>query len=177
MLKTFSSNKVFEGFITKYEFTSKTLGGLTTQFNLFLPSTTTTTGSTTQFPYLVYLAGLTCDPDTAPFKSGLLRQCALHNLAVVFPDTSPRGAGIEGEETDWDFGTGAGFYLDATTSAYSKHYNMASMIVDELPKMLTQANLPLDHSRVSILGHSMGGRKFTSLLVRSHSLIVIHERN
>lgn len=78
-----------------------------------------------------------------PWKSGILRAAAAHSLAVVFPDTSPRGAQVEGEETDWDFGTGAGFYLDATADKYKKHYRMRSLVVEELPAVLKEAELPI----------------------------------
>lgn len=75
----------------------------------------------------------------------------------MYPDTSPRGLGIKGEDDDWDFGSGAGFYVDATKAPYDKGYRMYSYIVDELPKELYKEFKELDSSRVSITGHSMGG--------------------
>jgi hypothetical protein len=76
-------------------------------------------------------------------KGGLLGPAASEGIAILFPDTSPRGAGIEGEEDDWDFGTGASFYLDATKTEYAKHYNMVSFITKELPQVIEAAGLPI----------------------------------
>jgi S-formylglutathione hydrolase len=72
----------------------------------------------------------------------------------LFPDTSPRGAGIEGEDADWDFGTGAGFYLNATNPKWAKHYNMYTHVVMELPMVIEANGLPIDWNRKSIFGHS-----------------------
>lgn len=77
-------------------------------------------------------------------------------MVLILPDTSPRGAGIEGEDDSWDFGTGAGFYLDATQEKWSKHYNMYSYVVEELYELVL-ANFPVDQNKISIMGHSMGG--------------------
>ncbi|KAL8277820.1 hypothetical protein RQP46_009803 [Phenoliferia psychrophenolica] len=158
-----SQNKTFEGTLTKYKFTSTSLGGLDTQFNVFLPKESTSA----KVPVLYYLAGLTCNEDTGPWKGGFIRDAAAEGIALVFPDTSPRGAGIEGEDADWDFGTGAGFYLDATSEAYSKHYNMYTLITSELPSVLAASTLPLDLSRSSIFGHSMGGHGALTIYLRS----------
>jgi len=76
-------------------------------------------------------------------KGGFFGVAASQNIAILFPDTSPRGAGVPGEDDDWDFGTGAGFYLDATKPAYSKHYNMATYITVELPHVLEAAGIPI----------------------------------
>lgn len=143
---------------------SSSLGGLSTQLNIFLPA------SPSPAPALFYLAGLTCTEDTAsvsstspsfprfqshptdvsfprssssPWKSGILRAAAAHNLAVIFPDTSPRGAGAPGEDDSWDFGTGAGFYLDATADGFKEHYNMESLVTREIPAVLKEAGLPI----------------------------------
>ncbi len=86
---------------------------------------------------------------------------------IRFPDTSPRGANVDGENDDWDFGTGAGFYLDATAEPYSVHYNMRSLIVDELPQVIQAAGLPIDWSRKSICGHSMGGHGALTIYLQS----------
>jgi len=88
-------------------------------------------------------------------------------VAVICPDTSPRGAGIEGEEEEGDLGTGAGFYLNATDEKWKKHYNMYDLIVKEIPKVLKEADLGLDWSRVSIMGHSMGGHGALSLYLKN----------
>lgn len=76
-------------------------------------------------------------------KGSFFGAAASQGIAIVFPDTSPRGAGIEGEDDSWDFGTGAGFYLDATNPKYSKHYNMATFVRDELPKVIEAGGLPI----------------------------------
>jgi len=120
-LQQLAKNAVFGGTLTKYKVDhAHTLGGLAAQFNVFLPAE----ASQVKVPVLYYLAGLTCNEDTGAQKGGFIRDAAAEGLALVFPDTSPRGAGIDGEETDWDFGTGAGFYLDATADKFKKHYNM-----------------------------------------------------
>ena len=76
-------------------------------------------------------------------KGGLFGPAAEEGIAILFPDTSPRGAGIKGEDDDWDFGTGAGFYLDATNPKYSKHYNMYTHVTVELPQVIRDAALPV----------------------------------
>lgn len=108
-------------------------------------------------PVLIYLSGLTCTPDNASEKSFVQYFAAKYGFAVVFPDTSPRGAGIAGEDDSWDLGTGAGFYVDATQSPWSENYRMYSYIHQELPRVLSHAFPVLDFETVSIMGHSMGG--------------------
>lgn len=107
-------------------------------------------------PALYYLAGLECTEETFLTKAGAQRLAAELGLVLVAPDTSPRGAGIPGEDADWDFGTGAGFYLDATAEPWSRHYRMASYVNRELPA-LVEAHLPVAPGLRGIMGHSMGG--------------------
>ena len=107
-------------------------------------------------PVLWWLSGLTCTHENFVTKAGAQRFAAQHGLMLVVPDTSPRGAGIETEDDHWDFGTGAGFYVDATQSPWSGHYNMYSYIVDELSELI-HANFPTIREKESIFGHSMGG--------------------
>ncbi|KAI0271433.1 carbohydrate esterase family 1 protein [Gloeopeniophorella convolvens] len=152
-LEKVSSNKAFGGELIKYKYKSAALGGLDANFNLFLPGNS----AATKVPVLLYLAGLTCTEDNGAQKGAFLGAAAKEGIALLFPDTSPRGAGIEGEDDDWDFGTGAGFYLNATNPKYSRHYNMRTHITLELPEVLEAAGLPLDFTRQSIFGHSMGG--------------------
>ncbi|KAI5454273.1 hypothetical protein NCC49_004333 [Naganishia albida] len=163
-LKQESRNKTFEGTLTKYSFPSRALGGLTAKLNVFLPPSASPTN---KVPVLYYLAGLTCTEDTGAQKGAFLGEAARQGVAVVFPDTSPRGAGVEGEEKDWDFGTGAGFYLTATSEAYKKHYNMYEHIVNEIPEILEKADIGIDRSRVSVFGHSMGGHGALSLYLKN----------
>jgi len=107
-------------------------------------------------PVLYYLAGLTCTEETATIKAGAQRLAAERGLILVMPDTSPRGTHIEGATGDWEFGEGAGFYVDATQAPWSAHFRMYSYIVDELPALIA-TNFPVDAARSSIFGHSMGG--------------------
>ena len=137
------------------------MGGLEARFGGFLPEGAT---AAAPCPALYALAGLTCDEQTFVTKSGVLRHAAAHRLAMVFPDTSPRGAGIPGEEADWDFGTGAGFYLDATQAPWSAHYRMDHHVAAELPA-LVEATFPVG-TRRGITGHSMGGHGALTLALR-----------
>jgi len=107
-------------------------------------------------PALYYLAGLTCTEETFAIKAGAQRLAADHGLALVACDTSPRGANLPGEDDSWDFGTGAGFYLDATAEPWARHYRMGSYINQELPALI-ETNFPVLAERKGIFGHSMGG--------------------
>ncbi|MCW8807503.1 MAG: S-formylglutathione hydrolase [Rhodanobacter sp.] len=107
-------------------------------------------------PVLYYLAGLTCTEETAAIKAGAQRLAAEFGLVLVMPDTSPRDTGIEGATGDWEFGEGAGFYVDATQSPWSTRFRMHSYVVDELPALIAE-HFPVDPSRRGIFGHSMGG--------------------
>lgn len=89
-------------------------------------------------------------------KAGAQRYAAEHGLILVAPDTSPRNTGIPGEDQDWDFGTGAGFYVDATVEPWSQHYRMYSYVVEELPALIAE-HFPVESDRQGIFGHSMGG--------------------
>jgi S-formylglutathione hydrolase len=111
---------------------------------------------TAKVPVLFYLAGLTCTEETFMIKGGAPRLAAALGLMLVAPDTSPRGAGVPGEDDDWDFGTGAGFYLDAMQPPWSAHYRMYSYVTHELPALVAAA-FPADLDRQGIFGHSMGG--------------------
>ncbi len=107
-------------------------------------------------PALYYLAGLTCTEETFLTKAGAQRFAAEQGLILVAPDTSPRGLGIPGEDDDWDFGTGAGFYVDAVAEPWAKNYRMYSYVTRELPALI-EANFPALPGRRGIFGHSMGG--------------------
>jgi S-formylglutathione hydrolase len=106
---------------------------------------------------MFWLSGLTCTWENFSTKSGAFAHAAKHGIAIIAPDTSPRGAGVDGETASWDFGAGAGFYVDATTPGWKENYRMYTYVTIELPAVL-RSNLPaLDLSRQSIAGHSMGG--------------------
>ena len=107
-------------------------------------------------PALYYLAGLTCTEETFLIKAGAQRLAARHGLALIAPDTSPRGANLPGESESWDFGLGAGFYLDATEQPWAAHYRMASYVNDELPALI-EARFPVVSGLRGVFGHSMGG--------------------
>ncbi|MEO8809515.1 MAG: S-formylglutathione hydrolase [Rhodanobacter sp.] len=107
-------------------------------------------------PVLYFLAGLTCTEETATIKAGAQRLAAELGLVLVMPDTSPRDTGFEGATGDWEFGEGAGFYLDATQQPWSSRFNMHTYVADELPTLLA-AHFPIDGSRSALCGHSMGG--------------------
>jgi S-formylglutathione hydrolase len=107
-------------------------------------------------PVLYYLAGLTCTEETCMTKAGAQRIAAELGLMLVAPDTSPRKPRIPGDDADWDFGLGAGFYVDATEAPWSAHYRMYSYVTRELPQLVA-GQFPVDEERQGIFGHSMGG--------------------
>jgi S-formylglutathione hydrolase len=107
-------------------------------------------------PVLYYLAGLTCTEETFMTKAGAQRIAAELGLMLVAPDTSPRKPRIPGDDADWDFGLGAGFYVDATEAPWSAHYRMYSYVTRELPQLVA-GQFPVDEERQGIFGHSMGG--------------------
>jgi len=106
-------------------------------------------------PVLYWLSGLTCTDENFMMKAGAQRVAAELGIAIVCPDTSPRGTDFPGEHDDWDFGSGAGFYVNATQEPWSAHYNMYDYVVRELPALI-QENFPVTDKR-GISGHSMGG--------------------
>jgi len=116
-------------------------------------------------PVLLYLAGLTCNEETFAIKAGAQRVAAKLGLMLVSPDTSPRGVAIPDADKDWDFGMGAGFYLDATQEPWRAHWRMESWIVDELPQVLS-GHFPADVQRLGVCGHSMGGHGALTLALR-----------
>ena len=113
------------------------------------------------FPALWWLSGLTCnDQNFCQKATPAFAAAAKEGLALVIPDTSPRGAGVAGEDESWDFGTGAGFYLDATKAPFAENYNMYSYVASELPALLAghgDASWRISPALRSISGHSMGG--------------------
>ena len=141
--------------------------GLRMRFSVYLPPQALQPGA--QVPALLYLAGLTCTEETFMIKAGAQRLAAEHGLALIAPDTSPRGANCPGEADDWDFGVAAGFYLDATQAPWRTHYRMESWLIRELLPMLCR-ELPLDQDRLGIFGHSMGGHGALTLALRHPGL-------
>ena len=117
-------------------------------------------------PVLWYLSGLTCSHANVMEKGEYRRMAAELGIAVVCPDTSPRGDIVPDEADNWQFGSGAGFYLDATAAPYARHYQMYSYILGELPELVAE-NFAIDMSRQGIFGHSMGGHGALIMALRN----------
>jgi S-formylglutathione hydrolase len=123
-------------------------------FSIFLPPQAEEGGG---LPVVWYLSGLTCTHANVTEKGEYRAACAEHGLIFVAPDTSPRGPGVPtAPEGQWDFGLGAGFYVDATEEPWAQHYKMWTYVTDELPQLVA-AEFPVDTDRQAITGHSMGG--------------------
>ncbi|OCK74736.1 S-formylglutathione hydrol [Lepidopterella palustris CBS 459.81] len=136
--------------------------------NLYLPPQASKPGS--KVPVLFYLSGLTCTGDNCAEKGFFQHSASQKGIAIVYPDTSPRGLKIEGEDDAYDFGSGAGFYVNATKEPWTKGYNMYTYITEELPKALFSSFDELDSERVSITGHSMGGHGALTLFLKNPGL-------
>ncbi|HUH40064.1 MAG TPA: S-formylglutathione hydrolase [Castellaniella sp.] len=165
MLELLSAHRAFGGEQRFYRHTSDTIGQ-PMRFSVFVPPQAQ---GGRPLPTLFYLAGLTCTEETFPIKAGAQRLAAQLGLQLIAPDTSPRGAGVPGEDTDWDLGTGAGFYLDATQAPWSTAYRMESYIVRELTSLAVDA-LGADAGRLGVFGHSMGGHGALVLALRHPDL-------
>ncbi|MEO6291156.1 MAG: S-formylglutathione hydrolase [Burkholderiaceae bacterium] len=165
-LNTLSEHACFGGTQRFYEHASVEIG-LAMRFSVFLPPQ----AAQGPVPALLYLAGLTCNEETFMTKAGAQRIAAELGLALIAPDTSPRGAaleaieGAEGEKASWDFGIGAGFYLDATQAPWAQYWRMESYLIKELLPLVTQ-HLPIEGERLGIFGHSMGGHGALTLAQR-----------
>jgi S-formylglutathione hydrolase len=151
-LETLSTNKAFGGVQGVYKHASAVTGTDMT-FSVFVPDHAE--GAT--LPVVWYLSGLTCTHANVTEKGEFRRACAELGLIFVAPDTSPRGEGVPDDAAAaYDFGLGAGFYVDATVEPFAKNYRMWSYVTDELPGLIA-AEFPVDTDRQSIMGHSMGG--------------------
>jgi S-formylglutathione hydrolase len=160
-----SAHGCFGGVQFFYRHQSKEIG-LPMRFSGYLPPQAT---GGKICPAVIYLAGLTCNEETFMTKSGAQRVAAREGLILIAPDTSPRTAHLPGESDSWDFGVGAGFYVNATEKPWSKHYRMDSYIVDELRTLVIDF-LRLDAQRIGIMGHSMGGHGALVLALRNPGL-------
>jgi len=149
-MKTISENSCFGGVQGVYSHQSRACACEMT-FGLFLPEE----AQTGPVPVLWYLSGLTCTHENAMTKAGAQAWAADHGLAMVFPDTSPRGDDVADDEA-YDLGKGAGFYVDATQTPWAPHFKMWSYISDELPELVAET-FAVDLERQGITGHSMGG--------------------
>lgn len=132
------------------------------RFGLFLPQQ----AEAGPVPVLYWLSGLTCTEENFIVKAGAQRMATELGLAIVAPDTSPRGLGYPGEAESYDFGVGAGFYVDATQAPWSEGYRMYSYVSEELPA-LVNSQFPVDPRRAGIFGHSMGGHGALCIALRN----------
>lgn len=161
-MQLLSEHGCFGGVQRFYQFNSEQLG-LPAKFSVYLPPVAV--HQQQAVPVLLYLAGLTCTEETFMIKAGAQRLAAELGLALVCPDTSPRGANVPGEADSWDLGLGAGFYLDASQAPWSEHYRMQSYLHDELMPLLA-TELPIDLSKLGLFGHSMGGHGALTLALK-----------
>lgn len=160
-IELISDSRCFEGHQRTYRHQS-TSCGCPMQFAVYLPPA----ADKGPVPAVYWLSGLTCTEDNFSIKSGAQRYAAELGLALIIPDTSPRGLDIPGENEQMDIGTGAGFYVNATEAPWAPHYRMYDYVATELVEVVN-ANLPVDPNRKSISGHSMGG----------HGALVVGTRN
>lgn len=164
-ITTLEEHRAFGGVQGFYEHPSGTIG-LPMRFGVYRPPQAMAGHAV---PVLFYLAGLTCNEQTFAIKAGAQEHAARHGLMLVAPDTSPRNTGIEGADKDWDFGSGAGFYLDATRAPWDKHWRMESWITLELRELVLRAFGGMA-DRLGIFGHSMGGHGALTLALRHPQL-------
>lgn len=161
-MEQIAANKIFGGQQLQYQHRSEVLN-CDMQFSIFLPPQ----AQDKRVPLLYWLSGLTCTDQNFVTKAGAQKYATELGIAIVCPDTSPRGDGVPDDpDGAWDFGLGAGFYVDATRQPWSKNYRMYSYIVDELPE-LVNANFQVDSSRVSVSGHSMGGHGALTIALKN----------
>lgn len=164
-MKIIATQRVFEGELVRIEHASN-VNNCAMTTSVFLPPLAVNHVSTQPVPVLYWLSGLTCNDQNFAQKAGAFRAAADLNIAIVMPDTSPRGYGVADDpDGNYDFGLGAGFYVNATVPAFALNYQMYDYIVEELPKII-EGNFPVDQRR-AISGHSMGG----------HGALVIGLRN
>ncbi|MBS1302101.1 S-formylglutathione hydrolase [Loktanella sp. SALINAS62] len=157
-MQTLSENKCFGGTQGVYSHASQATACEMT-FGLFLPEE----AANGPVPVLIYLSGLTCTHENALTKAGAQALAAEQGIAIVFPDTSPRGDDVA-DADGFDMGIAASFYVDATQDPWKKHYQMETYITRDL--MTALADFPLDLDRVSIMGHSMGGHGALTLALK-----------
>ncbi|MGI9384880.1 MAG: S-formylglutathione hydrolase [Methyloligellaceae bacterium] len=161
-LTQLSENKCFGGRQLRLTHPSEACG-CTMTFAVYLPPA----AETGNVPALYWLSGLTCTDENFVTKAGAQQFAAEHGVAVIAPDTSPRGEGVPDDpDGAYDFGLAAGFYVNATESPWAEHYRMYDYVVDELPALIN-ANFPVDADRTSIFGHSMGGHGALTIALRN----------
>ena len=161
-MKSIASNKIFGGEQCRYKHKSETLS-CDMHFSVYLPPQV----SEGPVPVLYWLSGLTGTDENFVIKAGAQRVASELGLAIIMGDTSPRGEDVPDDpEQAYDFGLGAGFYLNATQAPWNKHYKMYDYVTQELPALIND-NFPVDPSRQSIFGHSMGGHGALSIALKN----------
>jgi S-formylglutathione hydrolase len=160
-MKQLSANKIFAGSQEVWTHESSACG-CDMRFGIYLPPQ----AEVEKVPVLYWLSGLTCTDENFATKAGAQRVAAELGIAIVMPDTSPRGLELPGEDDSYDFGSGAGFYLNATAAPWAGHYNMYDYVVSELPALINE-HFPVDGLRVSISGHSMGGHGALTIALKN----------
>ncbi|VAW46787.1 S-formylglutathione hydrolase [hydrothermal vent metagenome] len=160
-MKLKSKNKLHGGELSFYQHQSK-VNNCPMSFAVYLPPQ----AQTQTVPALYFLSGLTCTEENFMLKSGAQKYAAEHGIALVTMDTSPRNLGIEGEDDSYDFGSGAGFYLNATVEPWAKNFNMYDYVTKELPELIEQ-NFAVQADKRSIFGHSMGGHGALTIALKN----------
>ncbi len=160
-LETLSEHASFGGVQGFYRHASSSIGS-TMRVGVYRPPQALAGAAV---PALIWLAGLTCTEETFAVKAGAQRVAAELGLMLVTPDTSPRDTGVDGAAASWDFGDGAGFYLDATQAPWAARWRMESYVTQELPALLA-AHFPWQRERLGLFGHSMGGHGALTLALR-----------
>eukprot|EP01066_Platyproteum_vivax_P014658 Platyproteum_vivax@DN6558_c0_g1_i5.p1 len=152
----------FGGKVLKCEHLSPALGGLTAKLVVFQPGCAS---KDKKVPQVWWLSGLTCTENNFTEKAGAFRKANELGLMLVIPDTSPRGANVQGEDERWEVGTGAAWYLNATTDPWKKHYRMYDYVTKDLPEVVKQFDFAAD--KKSICGHSMGGHGAITIALKN----------
>lgn len=161
LLTEISRVKMFDGCLITYSHES-TSNHCTMQFSIFLPAQ----ADNGKVPGLYFLSGLTCSDENFMVKAGAQRYAAEYGIALISPDTSPRGGDVADDPDSYDYGKGAGFYINATREPWSANYHMYDYVVSELPALI-ESELPISDRLRSVCGHSMGG----------HGALVVALRN
>jgi S-formylglutathione hydrolase len=163
VMELVGSNRAFGGEQLRFRHRSAALA-CDMHFSLYLPPQA---GQGDKVPLLTWLSGLTCSDENFVQKAGAQRAAAEHGMAILAPDTSPRGEGVADDpEGSWDLGLGAGFYVNATEEPWARHYRMYDYVLEELPALVL-AEQPIDGSAQAISGHSMGGHGALSIALRN----------
>ena len=160
MITEIASSRSFGGWTKMFSHPSESCGGIM-KCSVYLPPK----AETEKVPVLYWLSGLTCNHENFITKAGAQQAASKLGLMLVAPDTSPRGASIEGEEEDYDLGTGAGFYINATREKWAVRYRMENYVINELSGLISD-HFPIIQERQGISGHSMGGHGALTLALK-----------